>query len=42
MFLVVAAPAASFKMALSKLPREKSRADLPIIAGAALIGSYRF
>jgi hypothetical protein len=28
--------------ALSKLPRDKSRADPRVIAGAALIGSYRF
>jgi hypothetical protein len=27
--------------ALSKLPRDKSRADPRVIAGAALIGSYR-
>jgi hypothetical protein len=31
----------SLQTALSKLPRDKSRADPRVIAGAALIGSYR-
>jgi hypothetical protein len=42
MFLVVRRASGFLQTALSKLPREKSRADLPVIGGAALIGSYRF